>query len=120
MKKFLFTMVALAFLTGCSFHNGLTHNENHHSTEVVLSQKNFEVISSVQGKSTATYVFIFGGLKKSALIAEARAEMIAKADLVGSSRALINETCEIKSTGITPFFNTFTVIVSAQVIEFTK
>ena len=37
-----------------------------------------------------------GGLSKKAMIAEARANMLSKANIVGGSKAIINETVEIK------------------------
>lgn len=120
MKKTLaITLVGLTFLSsGCAFHNGLTSNLNNHTTEVVRTRNNFRNIEAVQGSTQAMYVFGFGGLRKQALVAEARANMLAKAKLPGTSRAVINETVEIKHSFF-PIVRMFKVTVSAQVIEFT-
>jgi len=85
----------------------------------VLSKKNFKVIGSVQGESQAMYVFGIGGLSKKAMIAEARANMLSKADIVGGSKAIINETVEVKSSFF-PIVRLFKVIVSGHIIEFTE
>ena len=116
------TVIALfsaMFLASCAGHRGLTSNVNNHSTEVVLSKKNFKVIKSVSGTASVTYVLGIGGLSKSALIAEARAEMLKQAELQGSARAIINETVEVKGSSF-PFVGKKLVTVSAQVIEFTE
>ncbi len=89
-------------LTSCAGHYGLTSNVNNHSTEVVLSKKNFKVIKSVSGEASVMYVLGIGGLSKKALIAEARAEMLKSAELEGSAKAIINETVEIKGSSF-PF-----------------
>ncbi len=59
MKKILFILIGITFLfSSCAVHNGLTTNLNNHTTEVVLSKKNFKVIESVQGEAQAMYVFV--------------------------------------------------------------
>jgi len=120
MNRIFFLLIGITFLfSGCAIHSGLTTNSNNHTTEVVLSKKNFKVIESVQGESQATYVFGIGGLSKTAMIAEARANMLSKANIIGGSKAVINETVEIKHS-LFPFFRKYTVIVSAHIIEFTE
>ena len=105
--------------SSCAMHSGLTTNLNNHTTEVVLSKKNFEVVASVQGESRAVYFLIFGGLSKKALIAEARANMLSNANIVGGSKAIINETVEIKHSFF-PLIRKYKVIVSGHVVEFTE
>jgi len=120
MRKISFLLIGIAFLlSSCGIHSGLTKNVNNQTTEVVLSKNNFKVVEVVQGESKATYVFGIGGLKKQALISEARADMLSNSNLLGSSKAIINETVEIKNS----FFlvaRKYKVIVSAYVIEFTE
>lgn len=101
--------------SSCAIHSGMTTS----MTEVELSRKNFKVISSVQGQAKAMYVFGIGGLSKKALISEARADMLSKADIIGGSKAIINETVEVKHSFL-PFVRTFKVIVSGHIIEFTE
>ena len=85
----------------------------------MLSKKNFKVIESVQGESEAIYIFGIGGLSKKALIAEAKANMLTNANIVGSSKAIINETVEIIHS-LFPFFRKYKVTVSGHVVEFTE
>ena len=120
MKKVFFLIVGMALLfSSCSIHNGLTTNANLNTTEVVLSKKNFRVVESVQGQSEAMFVFGIGGLNKNAMVAEARAQMLANANIVGTSRAVVNERVEIKHS-LFPFVRLYTVIVSGHVIEFVE
>jgi len=118
--KTLFLLIAISFLfSSCAIHNGLTTNSNLHNTEVVLSRKNFKVVKSVQGEAQALYVFGIGGLSRKSLIAEARAEMLSDADMIGDSKAVINETVEIKHSFF-PFVRVYKVTVSGHIVEFTE
>lgn len=97
MKKLSFLVIGFLFLvSSCAVHDGLTTNANNHTTEVVLSKKNFKVIESIQGEAEVQYILGIGGTKKKALIAEARTIMLEKANIVGSSKAVINETIEMQ------------------------
>jgi len=97
---------------------------NNNVTNVVLQSDNYKVIQKVQGKASGTYIFgipvagvVGGGFKP--LIAKARNDMLKNVNLVGYSRAIINETVEVNDK----FFLLFgikTVTVSAYVIEFTS
>ncbi|MDD3913649.1 MAG: hypothetical protein PHU62_10460 [Bacteroidales bacterium] len=119
MKKFIILLIGIAFfLPSCAIHGGLTRNANNNTTKVVLSQKNYKVIERVQGISKATYVFGIGGLSKQALIAEAKADMLSKANIVGGSKAIINENVEVKLSWF-PIVCLYEVIVSGDIIEFT-
>lgn len=118
MKRIFIILIGLTLLfSSCAIHHGLTTNANLHTTEVVLSEKNFKVLKSVQGESEAMYVFGLGGLRKEALIAEARANMLSGSDIVGGSKAIINETVEIKITSFV-IVTLYKVTVSGHVIEF--
>lgn len=112
-------MSSMLLTTSCAVHSGLTSNLNNHSTEVVLSKKNFKVIKTVTGESSVTYVLGIGGLSKRALIAQARAKMLEEAGLEGGAKAIINETVEVKGSNF-PFVGKKLVVVTAQVIEFTE
>jgi hypothetical protein len=120
MKRKYLSIIGLALiLSSCGIHNGLTNNVNNHSTEVVLSKNNFKVLESVQGESQATYIFGIGGLSKNAMVSTARANMLSKANIVGGSKAIINETVEIKHS-LFPFVRKYKVTVSGHVVEFTQ
>jgi hypothetical protein len=113
----LFFLLALLF-TGCGFHNGLTHNANVSNTNVVLSERNFRVVADMQGTSESLYILGIGGMTKSAMIAEAKAEILRQADMVGKSRAIVNEIVEEHYF----FFlvgSKRKITVTAQIIEFT-
>lgn len=120
MKKLTILLIGTIFVfSSCAVHNGLTTNQNNHTTEVVLSKKNFKVTESVQGESQAMYVFGIGGLSKKAMVSEARANMLSKANIVGSSKAIINETVEIKYSFF-PIVRLYKVTVSGHIVEFTE
>ncbi len=113
-------LIGITFLfSSCAIHSGLTTNSNVHATEIVLSKNNFKVIESVQGESQAMYVFGIGGHSRKAMIAEARANMLSKANLVGGSKAIINETVEVKRSFF-PIVRLYKVIVSGHIVEFTE
>lgn len=117
MKKVFLLMGIIFLLSGCAIHNGLTSNMNNHNTQVVLSKKNFEVVAKVKGQASATYVFGIGGLYKNGLIETARTKMMENANLVGGSKAIINETVEMKHNFYLLVLRN-KVIVSGYVVEF--
>lgn len=120
MKKIL-TRVAMAvaavlLLAGCGINQQLAFNANQNQTDVVLSQKNFHVVKTVEAEVSASYIFCFGGLSKKALHDNAIAELTKKADLTGA-QALVNVT--VHSTGkMFLVWNKFTYHAEATVIEF--
>jgi len=120
MKKINFLMLAIVILfSSCALHSGLTTNYNNHSTEVVLSKKNFKIIENVKGESQAMYVFGIGGHKKNAMINEARTNMLINANIIGSPKAIIYETVETKKS-LFPIVRLYKVIVSGYIVEFTE
>ncbi|MGQ1908186.1 DUF6567 family protein [Marinifilum sp. RC60d5] len=120
MKKISFLLVGVTLLfSSCAIHNGLTTNSNNHETQVVLAKKNFKLVKNVKGESKATYIFGIGGHARQAMIEEAKSKMLRKADMMGSSKAIINETVEIKHS-LFPFFRKYELTVSGQVVEFTE
>lgn len=120
MKKFLntLTIVAIVFsMSSCAVHSGLTSNMNNNATEVVLQGNNYKVIQQVKGSANGVAVFGLGG-GFSPLVANARSEMLASADLVGKPRAVINEIVEVNNKSFV-VCRIKTVTVSAYVVEFT-
>ncbi len=118
LKYIILTLFCVGFLSSCAFHDGLTRNYNGHITQVELTNKNYTITEYVEGKASATYVFGIGGLGKNALIASARKDMLASASLLGTSKAVINETVEVRHS-IYPFVWKRKVVVSAYIVEFT-
>jgi len=121
MKKIIILLIGITFLfSSCAIHDGLTTTSNNHTTEVVLTKNNFKVIESVQGESEVQYIFGIGGRKKNAMIAEARADMFSKADIIGGSKAIINETYELKFSTVLLIVIKYKVTVTGHIIEFTE
>lgn len=120
MKKSLFlVLVVIMFgMTSCSLHDGLTHNLNQNSTNVVLQDNNYTIVQKIRGESQADYFFYFGGFRKKGLIEEARADMLENANLIGSSKAVINETVETSYTTFCGIYSNVKVTVSGYVVEF--
>lgn len=104
--------------TSCSLHDGLTHNLNQNSTNVVLQGNNYTIVQKVRGESQADYFFYLGGFRKKGLIEEARANMLENANLIGSSKAVINETVETSYTTFCGIYSNVKVTVSGYVVEF--
>ena len=105
-------------LASCGVSQNLTTNTNLNQTNVVLSQKNFHVVKTVEAEASATYVFGIGGLSKKALYTNAVAELTKKANLTGS-QALVNVT--VKNSGKMIFFyNKITCHAEGTVVEFDK
>ena len=115
----LLVLVIIMFgMTSCSLHDGLTHNLNQNSTNVVLQDNNYTIVQKVRGESQADYFFYFGGFRKKGLIEEARADMLENANLIGSSKAVINETVETSYTTFCGIYSNVKVTVSGYVVEF--
>ena len=111
-------IASIVLLAGCGISQNLTTNANLNQTNVVLSQKNFHVVKTVEANVSATYVLGIGGLSKEALHNNAIAELTKKANLT-ASQALINVT--VKNTGKVFFlFGKVTMYAEGTVIEFDK
>lgn len=122
MKKLQFYLIAItlsAFISSCGVGIAYTSNQNQNSTQVHLSQNNFEVVGKASGNSEVSYVLIFGGMNKKQLYEKAYSEMVKAADLSGS-KALVNIVTEEHVGGLPPFYYTRTITVSAHIIEFTE
>lgn len=123
MKKLFLPFAAIAIVlvsSSCGINHAFVLNQNQNSTQVHLTTNNYQVVEKVRGSADVTYVFIFGGMNKKQLYANAYAEMMEKANLSSGSRALVNMVTEEHTGGVPPFFYKRTVTVSAQVIEFTR
>ena len=117
----LFALVVMLFgVSSCSLHGSLATNVNQNSTNVVLQDNNYKIVAKVRGEAQADYFLYFGGFRKKGLIEEARAEMLENANLVGSSKAVINETFETSVTTFAGIYSYVKVTCSGYVIEFTE
>lgn len=123
MKKIgIYTVLLLlaAFLNSCGISHAYVVNHNQNATEVHLNANNFKVIDQVSGSSEASFVFAIGGMNKRQLYENAYSTMIKKANLLNSSKAIINVVTEEHTSGFFPFFVNRIITVSAQVVEFTR
>ena len=123
MKKIVIYSVFLllaAFASSCGIGTALVTNHNQNATEVHLSGNNFKVIDQVSGSSEVSYVLAIGGMNKRQLYDNAYSTMMKKANLLNSSKAIINVMTEEHVSGFAPFFIRRTITVSAQVVEFTR
>lgn len=117
-KLGLFILLAVLFSACRTSYRGMTTNENHHQTQVVLSENNYRIVKYVEGDASARYVLFFGGNgSERGLVARARENMLRNAGLIGASRAVINETVE-KRVKESVFVTEVRYIVSAYVVEF--
>jgi hypothetical protein len=110
----------MAILSSCGVGGALINNHNQNATEVHLSANNFKVIDQISGSSNASYILAIGGLNKRQLYQNAYSTMLNNANLLNSSKAVINVLTEEHVGGFPPFFVRRTITVSGQVIEFTR
>ena len=116
MKRFILSTLVLgsmALFTGCSATNGYMGHTVQ--TQVQLNKANFNVISSVSGEAAANYFLAIGPTKQD-LIAQAKKDMLKKANLHGSE-AIVNITTDVKYSGFL-FWRQEKVYISANVVEF--
>ena len=117
----LFVLVVTLFgVSSCSLQDPMTRNVNQATTNVIMKDNNYKIVEKVRGEAQAKYILCFGGFRKQALIEEARARMLENANLIGSSKAVINENVEMSITSYVGFYNILKVTVSGYVIEFTE
>ena len=116
LKLFCATVITIMIVASCGASRNLTSNTNVQQTNVVLSQKNYHVVKTVQSEVSATYWFGIGGLSKKALKSNAIADLTEKAQLTGS-QALINVSVK-SSAKVILIYNKSTFIATGTVIEF--
>jgi hypothetical protein len=117
---FIMAMVTIVLFSECGVNSALILNHNQNTTQVVLSSNNYKVIDKVTGTSNVKYICMIGGLNKKQLYEKAYSDTVTKANLLSSSKALINIVTEEHFGGVPPFFYRRTVVISANVIEFIK
>lgn len=111
---------AIVILSSCGVNYAAIANHNLNNTQVQLSSNNFKVVDKVTGTAYVQYIVFIGGLKKQQLYEKAYSDMLAKANLLNSSKALVNILTEEHYMFITPYYIRRTLTVSANVIEFTR
>ncbi len=119
MKKLVFYFSMIILMSSCVAATGLV--SNNLLTTVELSEANYKVVDKVSGSATVRYILGLGGNKKNALVAQARSNMLRRAELVGGSRAIVNEIVEEKNQAILgTLIVKKTITVNAHIIEFTN
>ncbi len=121
-KQFqVLAIILVSFLfTSCGVNQAYLLNSNQNNTQVNLSSNNFKVTDKISGSAEVSYILIFGGLNKKKLYENAYSDMMNKANLLNTSKAVINIVTEEHVGGVPPFYFKRTVTVSANVIEFVK
>jgi hypothetical protein len=107
-------------VASCGYSNAVIVNANGINTQVQLQNNNFKVGERVSGESSQTYIFMIGGMSHDQLYGNAYADMLKKADLSGGSKAIANVLTEEHIGGLFPIYFTRTIMVSGNVVEFTK
>ena len=120
MKKlFLILIVLPLLLSSCGTNLTTFFNASESMTQVELSENNFPVVERVMGESNNVYIFGIGGLSNKALLGQAKNDMMEKAGLVGTSRAMVNITYDRHVSGVPPIYYEVKVTATGYVIEFT-
>ena len=121
MRTRLFILSAAALLlSSCGVNNAFVLNANQNNTVVELGEANFQNVGKVSGQSSASYVFLIGGVKKRQLHNQAYAAMLDQAELTKGARTVVNVVTEEHYGGLPPFYIKRTITVSGMVVEFTK
>ena len=124
MKKlhvFIASIIGLFLLTGCACTNLSQHvNNDVTQTSVVLSQNNYRIVGETSGTSTSTYILGIGGLSKTALTSNSRADMYANAHLK-DGQAIINVSTTVSYKVIAgPIYMQRIATTTGYIIEFVK
>lgn len=120
MKKIAGILIIIMLFSSCGVNSALVLNHNINNTQVQLSSNNYRVVDRISGSAEVEYILLIGGLNKKQLYENAYSAMVSKANLINSSRALVNVVTEEHIGGVPPFWYKRTITVSANVIEFTK
>lgn len=112
MKPILWLTALLAFLLlqSCAFHKGIM------TSNVQLTDGNFRMVKTANGYAKATYILGIGGLKKNALVHNARKDMYLRYPLQ-PGQAFANISVDFKRAYF-PLVGITSVYVTADVIEF--
>lgn len=113
----VFAVISLASCTGITYHDLY---KSVSASEVKLEKANFNVVGTVQGEASATYIFGIGGMSKKALESNAIAELYDNADLKGSQAVINVSTITKAKTYFGGVYAKITYIAHGVVIEFTE
>ncbi len=112
MKTLLLSVVTALLLSSCATHTGmLTGNAS-------LTDANFKVVGLAVGQASTTHVLGIGGLKKDALVLEAKRNLY-KNNPLTEGQALANVSVDFKRSAF-PLVFTTKAMVSAEIIDFNE
>ncbi len=120
-KTLVLSIATATLLSSCGINSGLINQFTTYgsNTNVVLQEGNYSVVAHIKGEASANYFLGFGGTSKKDLVAQAKADLLQKADLIGKSRAIVHMSLERHHSSF-GFGGTHTIIVSGTVVEFNK
>ena len=108
--------LAVVMFSSCLGTNHMTYNALS-QTEVVLTQSNFNVVGTVEGSHTVSYIFGLGGTSKSDIRENAVQQMYKNANLRGS-QTIINVSYSTARRSILGIYVEKTVTAYGTIIEF--
>lgn len=111
--KSVFILSIAILLTSCAagLSGSMSGSAALNSNNFTYAQKN------VQGMSQATYVFGIGGMKREAIVNEAKQIMLANNPL-RNNQAMANLVVDFKYSSFLGIVNTVKCYVSADIVEF--
>lgn len=91
MRVLFFTLIVSLFTTSCAFHSGMM------TGNAAITNSNFRYLGLAKGTVTTTHFLGVGGLKKDALIFEAKKDLLRRYPL-RKGQALANVSVDMKRT----------------------
>lgn len=110
MRALIFTLLVCFFTSSCAFHSGMM------TGNAAISDSNFQYVALAKGTATTTHFLGIGGLKKDALMFEAKKDLLRRYPL-RKGQALANVTVDVKRTFVFIVMKT-RATVTADVIDF--
>ncbi|MFT4753207.1 MAG: hypothetical protein ACI85Q_000745 [Salibacteraceae bacterium] len=110
MTKFIVLSIFTILFSSCAFHSGLMTGNTS------ITNSDFKYVALAQGSAITTHVFGIGGLKKKALVFEAKKDLLKNYPL-RKGQALANVTVDLKRTYVFCVVRT-RMTVTADVIDF--
>ena len=110
MRVLFFSTIVLLMTSSCAFHSGMM------TGNAAITNPNFQYVALAQGTATTTHVFGIGGIKKTALIFEAKKDLLKRYPL-RKGQALANVTVDMKKTYAFCVVKT-RATVTADVVDF--
>lgn len=112
LSKIIMVTLGLMLLNSCATHSGYMLNSPS------LTSNNFKYIKrDVEGTAKVFYVFGIGGLRKMALVTEAKKDLLKNYQLQ-DNQVLVDLTVNWKKTMFMPFFMSNRCTVTASIAQY--